>query len=190
MLRTELLEILRNGEGSTVEFKRDDIAPQDAAKAMVALANARGGRLLMGVEDDGTVSGVTRPDIEEWVLTIGQDKVRPPLVPIVERVNDVGSGKDVLAVAIDAGYAVHARWHNGGLTYYVRVGRQSREASTEELARLQQQRGDVRTELRPVPGLPAASLDRHRLSHYFADVRGQSVPTDEESWERLLVNTE
>lgn len=190
MLRSEVLELLRNGESSTVEFKRDDIARQDAAKAMVALANARGGRLLLGVEDDGTVSGVTRPDVEEWVLTIGRDKVRPPLVPVVELVRDMASGRDVVVVTIEAGYAVHARWHNAGLTYYLRVGRQSREASTEELARLQQRRGDVRTELRPVSGLSVSLLDRKRLRHYFADVRGQSLPADDEGWDRLLINTE
>lgn len=190
MLRSEVLELLRNGESSTVEFKRDDIAPQDAAKAMVALANARGGRLLLGVEDDGTVSGLVRADLEEWVLTVGRDKVRPPLVPVVELVRDVEPGRDVLVVSIDAGYAVHARWHNGSLTYYLRVGRQSREASTEELARLQQQRGDVRAELRPVPGLSWQVLDRDRLRHYFADVRTQALPDSDENWERLLINTE
>lgn len=190
MLRSEVLELLRNGEGSTVEFKRDDLAPQDAAKAMVALANARGGRLLLGVEDDGTVSGVTRTDLEEWVLSVGRDKVRPPLVPVIETVRDVEPGRDVVVATIEAGYAVHARWHNASLTYYLRVGRQSRQASTEELARLQQQRGDVRAELRPVSGLTASRLDRQRLTHYFADIRQQPLPVDDESWDRLLVNTE
>lgn len=190
VFRAELLELIRNGESSTVEFKRDDITRQDAAKAMVALANTRGGRLLLGVEDDGGVSGVTRQEIDEWIVNIGRDKIRPPLVPVIETVRDVEPGRHVAIVTIDPGYAVHARWHNGALTYYLRVGRQSREASTEELARLQQQRGDVRAELRPVPGLPARDLDRGRLVHYFGDVRGQPLPVDDEAWERLLLNTE
>ncbi len=184
------MDLIHRGEGPTTEFKRDDITPQDAAKAMVALANARGGRLLLGVEDDGDVSGVVRPDLDEWVVTIGRDKVRPPLEPFVEIVRDVSTDRDVAVVTIEPGYAVHARWHNNALTYYLRVGRQSREASTEELARLQQQRGDVRAELRPVPGLPALGLDRRRLTHYFSAVRKQKVPEDEAGWERLLLNTE
>jgi len=190
VLRAEVLELLHNGESSTIEFKRDDIAPHDAAKAMVALANARGGRLLLGVEDDGSVTGLARPDIDEWVVTIGRDKIRPPLVPIVELVRDVRPGRDVAVVTIDPGYTVHARWHNGALTYYLRVGRQSRQASTEEQGRLQQQRGDVRAELRPVPGLPAGRLDRQRLTHYFSAIRQQPVPEDDAGWERLLLNTD
>lgn len=55
-----LSELLRDGENSGVEFKRDDIQPHDLAKELVALSNLRGGRILLGVEDDGTISGVTR----------------------------------------------------------------------------------------------------------------------------------
>ena len=53
MLKTELLEIIANGESSGLEFKRDDIRPEDLAREVVALANLKGGRVLIGVEDDG-----------------------------------------------------------------------------------------------------------------------------------------
>lgn len=190
MLRAELLELLSNGEGSGTEFKRDDLSPQDLAKALVAMANSRGGRVLLGVEDVGSISGVQRADIDEWVLTIARDKVRPPLIPHVERLRDIEPGRDVLVVTIDAGYAVHARWHHNTLTYYIRVGRQSREASTEELSRLQQQRGDLRAELRPVPGTQPLTLDQRRLVEYFAAVRGQAAPETTSEWERILLATE
>lgn len=36
MTHTELLEIIRNGENSGVEFKRDDIQNHDLAKELVA----------------------------------------------------------------------------------------------------------------------------------------------------------
>lgn len=190
VLRVDLEQLLRDGEGSGVEFKEDELAPQDLAKSMVALTNLRGGRILLGVTDDGTVAGAQRPDLEEWVLTVARDKIRPPVIPFVERVREVKPGHDVVVVTVDEGYAVHARWHNNMLTYYVRVGRQSREASTEELARIQQRRGDVRAELRPVPGAALAQLDEGRLEHYFAVVRGQAAPTSDEEWARLLRNTE
>ncbi|WP_174526090.1 AlbA family DNA-binding domain-containing protein, partial [Herbaspirillum rubrisubalbicans] len=60
MLRTELLEIIANGENSGVEFKRDDVRPEQLAKEIVALANLRGGMILLGVEDDGVISGIQR----------------------------------------------------------------------------------------------------------------------------------
>ncbi|NCQ34520.1 ATP-binding protein, partial [bacterium] len=79
MTKTELLEILRNGENSGVEFKRDTITNRDLAKELVALTNFEGGHVFLGVEDDGSVSGVTRPTLEEWVMTACRDKVRPEL---------------------------------------------------------------------------------------------------------------
>ncbi|MGH2892321.1 MAG: AlbA family DNA-binding domain-containing protein, partial [Solirubrobacteraceae bacterium] len=72
---SELSELLREGENSGVKFKRDDVQPHDFAKELVALSNLRGGRILLGVEDDGTISGLVRDAVDEWVLTIARDKV-------------------------------------------------------------------------------------------------------------------
>ena len=42
MLRTELLEIIASGENSGIEFKRDDIRPEQLAIEVVAMANFQG----------------------------------------------------------------------------------------------------------------------------------------------------
>lgn len=52
MLKAELLEIIANGESSGLEFKRDDIRPEQLAKEVVAMANFQGGRILIGVDDE------------------------------------------------------------------------------------------------------------------------------------------
>ncbi len=48
MRKAELLEIIANGESSGVEFKRDDIRPEQLAKEIVALLNFKGGTILLG----------------------------------------------------------------------------------------------------------------------------------------------
>lgn len=58
MLKAELLAIIANSENSGVEFKRDDIRPEQLAKEVVAMANFQGGMVLLGVEDDGEISGI------------------------------------------------------------------------------------------------------------------------------------
>ncbi len=190
--RTELLEIIANGENSGVEFKRDDLRTQDLAKELVAFSNLEGGMLLLGVEDDGTITGLTRQDLEEWVMSVCRDKIRPAIVPFFEVVRGVKDSNDVAIVRVTRGYDVHALWHNNTNRYLMRVGTQSREASQEELARLFQQRGSIRAELRPVSGANIANLDRRRLRNYFGDIRQQDMPADdhEEAWQSLLVNTE
>lgn len=190
--RTELLEIMANGENSGMEFKRDDLSPQDLAKELVAFSNLEGGMVLLGVEDDATVSGLARNDLEEWVMNVCRDKIRPGIVPFFEVVRGVEGGKDVAIVRVARGYNVHALWHNNTNRYLMRVGTQSREASQEELARLFQQRGSIRAELRPVSGAALADLDLRRLRDYFGNIRQQAVPADkdEDGWRSLLVNTE
>ncbi len=59
-LNSEILTLLREGETLTVEFKSDvkSLSDRDLVAAVVALANTEGGFILLGVEDDGTVTGV------------------------------------------------------------------------------------------------------------------------------------
>ena len=190
--RTELLEIIASGENSGVEFKRDDLRTQDLAKELVAFSNFQGGMVLLGVEDDGTITGLMRDDLEEWVMNVCRDKIRPAIIPFFEMVRGIKDNHDVAIVRVTRGYDVHALWHNNTNRYQIRVGTQSREASPEELARLFQQRGSVRAELRPVSGATLANLDRRRLRNYFGDIRQQDVPDDEDedAWQSLLINTE
>lgn len=198
MTKTELLEIIRNGENSGVEFKRDDIEPRQLAKELVAFANLEGGRVLLGVENDGTLSGFTRTaqQVEEWVMTLARDKIRPEIIPYFEVLRDAEPGKNIASVSVEPGWAVHHLWHNNHRTYYVRVGTESREASPEELARLFQQRGAFRLEIRPVSGSSIHDLDPRRLHDYFSRLSLQATPTgteseeDELAWRTLLANTE
>lgn len=190
MTKTELLELITNGENSGVEFKQDTVDNRAFAKELVAFANFQGGLVLLGVDDDGTVVGITRARLEEWVMTACRDKIRPELIPYFELLKDVEPGRDVSVVRVDRGWTVHHVWHDQHSTYYIRVGTVSREASKEELERLFQQRGGFRLETRPVSGSSFADLDRRRLTDYFGRVRQQTVPTDDEGWQTLLVNTE
>ena len=189
---TELLEIINNGENSGVEFKRDVLQNHDLAKELVAFSNFSGGMVLLGVDDDGTIIGLTRADLEEWVMTTCRDKIRPAIIPFFEIVRDVEVGENVAIVSVTRGYDVHRLWHKNSNKYYIRVGTQSREATPEELARLFQQRGSIRAELRPVSGATLADLDRRRLRDYFGRIRQQDVPSDDDDagWRTLLINTE
>ena len=193
LTRTELLEIISNGENSGVEFKRDDLQNHALAKELVAFSNLQGGMVLLGVEDDGTISGLERSNLEEWVMTTCRDKIRPGIIPFFEIIKNVEPDKHVAIVSVLRGANVHTQWHNNSDTYYIRVGSQSREPTREELGRLFQQRGAFRSELCPISGATFQDLDRRRLKHYFGRIRQQQkIPenNDDSAWQTLLVNTE
>jgi ATP-dependent DNA helicase RecG len=197
MTKTELLEVIANGENSSVEFKRDDLKPRHLAKELVAFANFDGGRVLIGVEDDGRVSGLQRePEkTEEWVMSVARNKVRPSLIPHFQVLRDVEPGKHVAVVRVNKGWTVFARFHNHKEEYFIRAGSQSAPMGRDELQRAFQQRSGLRPEVRPIPGATLDRLDRRRLRDYFGRIRGQDVPPDhtpdaDAEWRRLLVNTE
>lgn len=191
MTKTELWELLKNGENSGVEFKRDDIENHELARELVAFLNLDGGIVLLGVEDDGTVSGTSRPNLEEWVADLCRVKIEPPIVPHLSWVREVGPGKDVLVVRVPQGPdKPYARVHNNRRTYFIRVGSTSREASRDELERMFQASGRVQYGLKPVPGATLQDLDLRRLRDYFVRVLGGSAPDEAaaDEWERLLRN--
>ncbi len=179
--RDQLSQWIYDGENSFVEFKEDAVKPEQLAREFVAFANFRGGIILLGVRDDGSVAGITRPKLEEWVMQCARDKVEPPLIPSFELVRDYEGGATVAVVRISPGPEVHAfkdRGREGERTYYIRVGSITRVASNDELARLFQQRLAIRAELSPVVAATMEELDERRLRDYIERVRGQNFPND------------
>jgi len=191
-LKTDLMEIVTHGENSGVEFKRDTLQNHDLAKELVALSNLQGGMVLLGVDDDGSIVGLTRDRLEEWVMTVCRDKIRPAIIPYFEVIPELRTGKDVAIVRVTRGLYVHSRWHRNRHDYYIRVGSQSRQPSPEELSRLFQRRGAIRADLRPVSGSGLGNLDRRRLKDYLGRVREQPFPKDgdDTGWQSLLGNIE
>ena len=50
MTKTELLEIIKNGENSGVEFKLDTILNYQLVKELVAFSNFKGGIIVLGMQ--------------------------------------------------------------------------------------------------------------------------------------------
>ena len=136
MLKTELLEIIANGENSGTEFKRDDIRPEHLAKEIVAMVNLHGGKILIGVEDDRTIAGIQRPDLETWIMdTVLRHYVHPMLVPYYEEIS-LDDGKRIAVISFDRGNAKpYVLRHNGREEIYIRLGTTSRLASREQQLR-------------------------------------------------------
>ncbi len=193
MRQAEVLEIIRNGENSFIEFKRDDIKAVDLAKEIVAFANTKGGRVLIGVDDDRTISGIKRKKIEEWFMNSIMDNVTPQIIPYYERV-EVDDHGSIVVIGVDSGVAKpYAVKKKGRVYYYIRVGSESREADRGQLRRLFQSSGDVHFESTPVTRISWEELDFRRIKEYFEVIREHPyIPLDKErdKWERILVNNE
>ena len=183
MTKIELLDLIANRENSGVEFKSDDLRPEQLAREIVALANFQGGRILLGVEDDGTVTGIGREDIEHWVMdTVFGRKVHPMLLPFYEEIQ-VDEQRRVAVISLTQGttkpYVVR---HNDREDIYIRVGSTSRLATREQQARLFALGGMLHTELLPVSGSALRDLSEGRLEDYLTAVVGDNeAPISEDA---------
>lgn len=187
MLKFELLEIIANGESSGVEFKRDDIRPEQLAKEIVALANFQGGRVILGIEDDGTISGLQQKNTQEWVLNVFRDKVFPQIIPYYEelKIDDHRVAVITIAPGISKPYMLK---HNNREEVYIRMGDRSELASREQQLRLFESGGLLHVELLPVAGTSLANLDMDRLSYYLSSIiRDPEIPSTDSEWEERLL---
>ena len=190
MLKIELLEIIANGENSGTEFKRDDIRPEDLAKEIVAMANLHGGKILMGVEDDGRISGIQRQNLETWIMdTVFRHYVHPMLLPYYEEIK-IDENNKVAVVSFAQGTTKpYVRRHNSREEIFIRVGTTSRLASREQQLRLFEAGEMLHSETLSVSGTTIKNLDQARLIDYIVNIIGDSIiPKDEHEWEVRLQN--
>ena len=61
-------KLILEGEGVSLDFKKKITSCEKIAKTMVSFANNKGGRLLIGVSDDGTISGVKSEEEEKYMI--------------------------------------------------------------------------------------------------------------------------
>jgi len=137
----EISALLKAGEGETVEFKQE--APpkagepfdaRDIAKEFVAFANHEGGVVLLGVDDESVITGVSDiKKLRDWVANIAANNCRPAIQVQVERRK--ASGKDIALIRVPAGIPGVAYQRNDG-KIYVRRCATSRLADTHEIQEL------------------------------------------------------
>jgi len=195
MNQTDLLRLIAGGESSRVDFKRDDLHPGKLAAVIAGMLNLEGGQVLLGVEDDGAISGLSRASgkAEEWIMQVARDHLAPPIIPTWEVTESEGGAKvGIVAVPPNAPDKPYKCKQGSHWVTKIRVGTTTRDATREEEQRLYQQSGGLRYGLKPVPGASATDLDSRRLEDYFARIRGdEEMPRpDSESWRRLLCNLE
>jgi len=61
--------LILEGENVSLDFKKTISNNEKIAKTLVAFANNRGGKLLIGVADDGSIKGVKSEDEEKYMIT-------------------------------------------------------------------------------------------------------------------------
>ena len=75
----ELKKLVSQGEGLYLEFKRKASYPDKIVREMIALANTKGGSVLIGVGDDGSIPGLKYPEDESHVILQALKSCKPAM---------------------------------------------------------------------------------------------------------------
>jgi ATP-dependent DNA helicase RecG len=128
-----ILELLKSGESETVEFKRT--FGKEVIIALTAFANTGGGRVVVGVNQQGRRQDIPfGPETEQRYLNEIENATYPQIIPHVTSF-DV-SGKNVLVFEV-AEYPVKPIAYKN--RYYKRVKNSNHILSLDEIVDLQQQ---------------------------------------------------
>ncbi|RLC05272.1 MAG: histidine kinase [Deltaproteobacteria bacterium] len=178
MTQHELIEIIRNGESSKVEFKTEDVHPISLAGEIVSFANFEGGIILLGVDDAGQIIGCVRNDMEEFVINVCRNTVKPSIIPVIEKI--IINDRMILAVTI-ARADIPLMASRG--MYYIRVGSTKQIPTQQELVRLFQRKNMLEFDESPVIRASPADIDIPKVNRYLAGM--EQSPLDEDNEKAL-----
>ena len=160
-----ITENIKNGEGYDLEFKLVPNAERiKYLKTVVAFANGKGGSILFGVADDGTVRWIENSKVFAEMDGIADSIAHAcsPRVPIDIGIEDVG-GKSVIVLDVLAGsrcpYFIKAEGDKDGV--YVRVGATTQRADDATRHELALEAEGRSFDSEPCPG---AKIDNKRIS--------------------------
>ncbi len=189
----ELRNQILLGEDSTRQFKREPSADAKMAGEIVAFANSGGGRIFVGVEKDGSISGLTGEEAErvgEEMAKVAWDSVRPPFSILSE---SIATSDGIVVVIKIADGASKPYCDNKGV-YWVKNGPDKRRVqSPEELARLFQSGEKLYAESQVVAASTLEDFDHERFERFYEVKYAEPTPsrTEEgEAYQRALENLE
>ena len=100
MNAAEVREMIESGEGFQIEFKRKISSAEKIARALIAFANTKGGTILFGVDDDGSIVGVESEKTEMNLIDLaGNHFCDPPIAPLIDIIPF--DSKDVIAASVE-----------------------------------------------------------------------------------------
>ena len=174
-------------ENKTVEFKRQYV--DDIKYAVLAFANTDGGKIYIGINDDGSVQGVENPDaVMLQTMNMIRDAIRPDITVAVACDVESMHEKNVIVLTVQRGTARPYYLASKGIRpagVYVRQGASSVPASeTAILQMIKETSGDSYEESRSLN----QQLTFESADAYFAN---SSIPFGEAQKRSLhLINAD
>lgn len=169
----DIIELLKQPEGKTLEFKRDLSSTVNLLRSVVAFANTAGGRLLIGVEDKSHyICGIDDPlSAEERLTNLIADNIVPRIIPDIDILPWRDSYLLVVNIFPSSTRPHYYKKYGRDEGVFIRVGSSNRRADQtmiEELKRIAQ---NVSFDEQAMPELKVESIDFNAILDQFEEVK-------------------
>lgn len=189
----KLLFYCSEEENQFFDRKSARIRPLDILKHLVAFANAEGGQLVIGIEDNGEITGFNYEGahgIDEYrniFLTELKETPISPKFDILDVKNDKNNDDKILVITVDVSADRVIKSYDGKV--YLRQNDSSRELNFEQILQLQYDRGQRYFEDEIVQLSNISDLDED-LINYYKDLMNIGELSNEEVLKarNLMVN--
>lgn len=171
----ELQNLCQMPERQTLERKSARIQPRDLANTLIAFANADGGRLLVGVEDDGSISGVdpvNQRDQIEALLRAAYEFCTPS----IQIEYQVAPFQGTHILVLDVPSSPHVHNHNNGRVF-LRVLDRDQPLNADETLRVAFAKGQASFETQLMRGATLEAVDQDLVREY-ARLRSLDQPVE------------
>jgi len=171
----QLLDLLDKGEDSSRQFKKNVTNADSLAGDMVAFSNGTGGKVLIGVNDDGSVVGLSSEDVRrlnQLISNTASQNVKPAINPVTENI----AAKEGLIICVDVPEGINKPYQDKNGIFWVKSGADKRKAtSREEIQRMFHKANLIHADELPVRGVSIADMDMEFFNDFFHKRFGETV---------------
>ena len=159
-------------KSQTLEFKKEIPQNEQIIKTIIGFCNQVGGRLLIGVADDGTIVGIDENEamqVMEWLEHSIYQATTPTIIPkvLAQRIGE----KLILEIKVSAGmnkpYFIKSEGPDRGT--YIRVGRSVLRANADMIDELRWQTRGISFDNMPVYRATKEDLNPEKMKHFFGE---------------------
>ena len=178
VLSNDIDVLAHTHEGQYFDRKSARIKPNDLAKIISAMANSAGGKVAVGIEDDGTVTGFRidrayAPEEFEQCALMHCEPSPDVTSTRVEITNNRGQADFVLVLNIEPSRNHVIKRRNDGAVY-LRVGDKNMPLNYEQTLKLQYDKHQLVFEDEPVPDSSIEDID-HEIVDRFKRALGTTI---------------
>ena len=160
-------ELRTKKEDQTYDRKSACKDPKGLSDHFTAFANADGGTMVIGIEDDGAITGIDDyPENINKILRVPFDFCRPSIrveTEIVDCTDQKGRANHLLVITIPQSPDLHANQQDD---VYYRMGDKSQRLSFDDRLRLMYSKGTRYYEDEPVADSSIDDIDMETVASY------------------------